>query len=240
MHWGVWIIAAVSMLTIFAIMFVVFMMLREDKKKEQEQRRKFGAGMSRDRDFHADFTAENIISIDYNGRKLRPELYENCKTISFKRILGVQIIRDSTVYTETKLKGATLNTFIGGALMGTPGAIIGACSGTPDIRVHENHRGWKVILHTDIKGAERLEIPFPKGRKLYIEKDGSRSYYKSQKLADEITAEIQRLEHEAGLDLPDNTADPVAEIRRYSGLLDEGVITDDEFERIKDRIINRL
>ena len=240
MHWSVWIVAAVSILFFFAFFFIIFKILGEDQKKEQEQRRKFGAGTSRDRDFHADFTAENIISIDYEGRKLRPELYENCKTISFKRLLGVQIIRDSTVYTETKLKGATLNTFVGGALMGTPGAVIGACSGTPEIRVYENHRGWKIILHTDIKGAERLEIPFPKGKKLYIEKDGSRSCYKNQDLADMITAEIQHLEHEAGLDLPDNNADPVAELRRYSQLLDEGIITDDEFERIKDRIINRL
>lgn len=181
-------------------MFAPFIALNREEKRQQKL---FGAGSTPDRNFRADYTAEHIISIDYRRRKIRPELYENCRTIPFSKLAAVQIIRDSEVYYQYKLKGAALNTFIGGALWGTPGAILGACSGTPTVSMYENFHGWKLVLYTRIPGAERLEIPIEKRKKTAVTGHGSRQVLKGQNLADELRRELENLEFEADLDDPD-------------------------------------
>lgn len=203
MNEALWVSVVVSVVLIAGIMTVFLAPIYISRKKKRERDRLFGTGEIPDRNFRADYTAEHIISIDYRRRKIRPELYENCRTIPFSKLAAVQIIRDSEVYYQYKLRGATLNTFIGGALWGTPGAILGACSGTPTVRRYEDFHGWKLVLYTRIPGAERLEIPIGKRKKTAVTGHGSRRILKGQDLVDELRHELENLEFEADLDDPD-------------------------------------
>lgn len=87
--------------------------------------------------------------------------------------------------------------------MGTPGAILGACSGTPTVNMYENFHGLKLVLYTRIPGAERLEVPIGKRKKTAVTGHGSRQILKGQVLVDELRHELEILEFEADLDEPD-------------------------------------
>lgn len=204
MDWSIFIVAAIISIVIISLMAAVILApLFAIHNREKKQRRIFGAGCSADERFHADFSVEGVVSVDYSRHKIRPELFKDCRTIPFKKLKAVQVIRDSDVVVERKLKGATVNTFVLGALMGTPGAVIGACSGTPTVNVYENNHGWMLVLYTSIPGAERLEIPIPKRRAAAVIRYGDRRIYKDQKLIDELSIELQNLEFEAELDDPE-------------------------------------
>ena len=201
---SIFIVAAIiSIVIIFLMAAVILAPVFAIHNKEKKQRQIFGAGCSADERFHADFSVEGVVSVDYSRHKIRPELFKDCRTIPFKKLKAVQVFRDSDVVVEKKLKGATFNTFALGALMGTPGAIIGACSGTPTVNVYEKNHGWKLVLYTSIPDAERIEIPIPKHRSAAVTRYGSRRFYRDQKLIDELSGELQNLEFEADLDDPE-------------------------------------
>ena len=98
MNEALWVSVVVSVVLIAGIMTVFLAPIYISRKNKRERDRLFGTGEIPDRNFRADYTAEHIISIDYRRRKIRPELYENCRTIPFSKLAAVQIIRDSEVY----------------------------------------------------------------------------------------------------------------------------------------------
>lgn len=230
----------IVLVVVAAIIVGIYDLCKKSAEKKREQQRLFGAGTPT-KDYKPEFIAQKLISIDFRHRMLRPELFPDCRAFSFDEIDKVQLIKDNTIIAETKSHGSLLNTFIGGAVAGDVGALAGACSGRQVTTYREQVNGWTIVLLTRVTHAKRLEISFPVGRRYTVIKDGASEVLSGEKLAQAIVYELEELEAVLDEMKPKpQSSDPVAEIRRFKQLFDEGIITEEEFTEVKRRLISSL
>lgn len=224
------------LLVVFTVAAVIYDSCAEKQKKLEEQRRVFEAG-NPDPDYHPGFIAAKLFSIDYTTRKLRPELVQDCRTIPFIDITGVQLVKDSQVIAETTNHGSLLNTFIGVEIAGTVGAIAGSTTGRRVTTFREQVSGWKLLLHTVHTHNATLEIDFPVGFRTTVTRNGSAEKLCGDDLIKALKWELEELDGCLDELVPWEGSDPVDELRRYKELLDDEIITKEEFQTIKKRLL---
>lgn len=217
---------------IAAIVHTIVSGVRESREKERRRRELFDAGTPSP-DYHPQFIAEKILSIDYKGMKLRPEVYPDCACLDFREIISVSLLDDRSYYTTTKNRGATLNTFLGGAVAGEIGALAGASSGTLVTTSHSTLKGWTLVICTRRTHQRRLEIPIRAGSSITITKDGKREVLNAQKAAERLRYELEEVQEV----ISDESSFDVTEIRKYKRLYDEGILTEEEFSAKKKQLL---
>ncbi len=215
-----------------SIVYATKSFIRDSKEKELARRELFGAGTSTP-DYRPQFLMENVLSIDYKGIKLRPELYPDCMCIDFSELVSVTLLDDRSFYTTTKNRGAAVNTFLGGAVAGEIGAIAGATSGTLVTTSHSTLNGWTLVICTRKLHHKRLEIPFRVGGNITVIKNGKHEVLPAAKAVERLRYELEELQEIVS----DESSYDVIEIRKYKRLYDEGILTEEEFSAKKKKIL---
>lgn len=191
---------------------------------------------------------ENLISANFTIREWRPEFYDNCKVYAFDEITGFEYIEDGEVIltTTTRTKGGITRALVGGMLAGGAGALVGAATA----RQYSETTEEKVITRRSIRisvsnpNVNQIEINIPK-RKRYCITTATETYFVSiDKVTKEIISLLESIVNTSNRDAcaPVNTnasnpEDPVAQIRRYKQLLDEGIITQEDFDTKKKQLL---
>lgn len=139
--------------------------------------------------------------------------FDNIKSYSIKRNQD-EIIKKSGV-------GRAV---VGGALFGTVGAIVGASTGDSHIQKETRDLVLNIQLKNVIDGKKEVSIPFMLGKQ---RSHMTGTIEECISLLDEIIVDEPSVGNYSSAD----------EIRKYKELLDDGIITQEEFELKKDKLL---
>lgn len=187
------------------------------------------------------------IAIDEDRKKvcfiIHGESEPALKFYSYRDILHCELLEDQFSITRTSRSSQLANAFLGGVLFGGPGALIGSLTSAS----HSSDGGVKEIaMHVIVNDTESpLKVVrfllayhgeyFPRNGEIY-----KKNFSLAQHWYALLKVLIERAEKEASLveDPPPSLVDSsTAELVTLSGLLDNGLITREEFELQKTKII---
>jgi hypothetical protein len=154
-----------------------------------------------------------------------PYIPHKLQVISFDRIVGSEFVENG----EVVKKGWLGRSIVGGTIAGGAGAVIGAMTRGSNSTV--SSLNLKII--TDDAINPLYELPF-----ITIQTDrNSSTYERMYKIAEELYATIVSIEKTKSPS--ESKIDTVTELKRYKELLDEGIITQEEFEEKKKALLNK-
>lgn len=233
---------AIPLIVVLAINIPVWVLIAKKCRKRNEFKKVLRRGAVHV-DYKPEFIAELMFSVDHQRRLFRPELFTDCAVIPFSKIRSIQLKYNVHVDVDVIRPGSTIRTFIGGALMGTEGAILGACSGKAIEVTNENHYNHRIVLKTTLPWLETFEIPFSQKMIMKIYRNGKCKRCLTKTMENEVREEIAKIQRELRRKPANPQAakpDPVSELQRYRALLDDGTITQQEFDEIKRRLLDAV
>lgn len=172
-----------------------------------------------------------IISFDDNNKLFKYHSGLKCDTQKYDDILGFELIENG----QNIIDGNTGKTLIGGILGGTTGAIIGS-SGDRSISATVDDITILIRMNNTKNPTIKLQI-----LDRSVERN-SRSYSIYSETAQDIISYLTLIVNKnnstnLNADYDDSTS-TVDEIRQYKQLLDEGIITQQEFDAKKKQLLN--
>lgn len=180
-------------------------------------------------------TIKGFISADFKSRKWRPEIFENCKTYDFSAIADFELVQNGV---STVSKGRLTGALVGGLVAGQVGAIIGSNTSKKQITTVNSMLVRITLINADLR---IIEIPLYSGANL----DTSGIAYNNYKsVAENILSLLQAItvscERETATATTEQraTISSADEIRKFKQLLDDGIITESEFEEKKKQLLN--
>ena len=155
---------------------------------------------------------------------------------SFDEVLGVELLEDG----ETVVKGGAGGALVGGLLFGGVGAMVGASTSARRTNGKCSSLKIKITLNDYYHPVEYIDLLKGYGN-LSISKKSS-NYKKAIGTAQEILSVFQIMlnENQAAQQNQEGTVQQVSaadEIRKYKELMDEGIITEAEFEAKKRQLL---
>ena len=156
---------------------------------------------------------------------------------SFENVISCEIVENGSTQTTVKKKGIG-RAVVGGALFGAIGAIVGATTGSS--KVTEKPTVNSLWLTVGLTGAEETQLTIPLIKA--ATPTNSIIYKTLRKNAEDMMIEFQKMIGELELITDkDNSSKPAFseadELRKYKGLLDDGIISQDEFEAKKKQLL---
>lgn len=154
----------------------------------------------------------------------------------FDEVLGVELLEDG----ETVLKGGAGGALVGGLLFGGVGAMVGASTSARRTNGQCSSLKIKITLNDYYHPVEYIDLLKGYGN-LSVSKKSS-NYKRLVGTAQEILSVFQIMlnENQAAQEKPEATAQQASaadEIRKYKELMDEGIITEAEFEVKKRQLL---
>lgn len=178
---------------------------------------------------------KGFISADFKSKKWRPEIFENCQTYDFSTIADFELIQNGV---STVSKGGLTGALVGGLVAGQVGAIIGSNTSKKQITTVNSMFIRITLINADLR---IIEIPLYSGANL----DTSGMAYNNYKsVAENILPLLQAItvfcERETAAATTEQraTISSADEIRKFKQLLDDGIITESEFEEKKKKLLN--
>lgn len=173
------------------------------------------------------------ISFDDNQRKflLPKTFFTNAKIYDYSELLGYELLEDGDIIT----KGGLGRAVVGGVLFGGVGAIVGGVTG--------GKRGKRVIKSVKIKlTLDNKAVPVEYVTLLNSEFKSDSFVYKSViQDAEKIIGILTSISRESENKSLENTSvselSGADEILKFKKLLDEGIITEEEFAAKKKQIL---
>lgn len=157
--------------------------------------------------------------------------------LSFDNVVACNVIEDNTVQTTVKKNGIG-RAVVGGMLFGGAGAIVGATTGKSKVTETPVVRSLKVVATLENATIGEAVIPIISTATA----TNSKQYLFFRGLADRVAAEFQKMidpAEEAGLpDAPGNPISEADELRKFKSLLDDGIISQEEFDAKKKQLLN--
>lgn len=179
--------------------------------------------------FRATNSFEKYIDIDENNRLWRSPSFMPNLVFSYDDIINYELLEDG----ETITKGSLGNAVVGGVVFGGVGAIVGSNIGSKKTKKEINEYRIKIVTNN---------ICFPE---VYINFLASGIKIKSSSiLYKTYTGYAQRVLSLLSIitsNSPDTTEVPTSaadEIKKYKNLLNEGIITQEEFDAKKKQLLN--
>jgi len=167
-----------------------------------------------------------LIKFDDNAKKiLFPKtLLTKARIYNYSDLLGYEILEDGNTVTK-------------GGLFGGIGAVVGGLTGGKKSKEVVRSLKVKIVLDNKIVPAEYIEL-----LKTEFKKDGF-VYRGAKKEAEDIVAILASISAENEKNKESNNTpivnnDPITEIKRYKELLDGGIITQEEFDKKKQELLN--
>ena len=157
--------------------------------------------------------------------------------LSFDDVVACSIIEDNAVQTTVKKNGIG-RAVVGGMLFGGAGAIVGATTGKSKVTQTPVVRSLKV--NVTLKNTTIGEASFPI---ISTATDtNSNKYLFFRDIADRVAAEFQKMigtvDGEKSADTIGNPLSDADELRKFKSLLDDGIITQEEFDAKKKQLLN--
>ena len=176
-----------------------------------------------------------LIKFDDNAKKiLFPKtLLTKARIYNYSDLLGYEILEDGNTVT----KGGLGSAVVGGALFGGIGAVVGGLTGGKKSKEVVRSLKVKIVLDNKIVPAEYIELLTTE-----FKKDGF-VYRVAKQQAEDIVAILASIvaeneKNQANNSNVQNTNDPITEVKRYKELLDNGIITQEEFDKKKKELLN--
>lgn len=153
---------------------------------------------------------------------------ENFLLILYKNITGYELLDDGTLVSSGGLGRAV----VGGVIAGGAGAVVGAITGRKTKEMSENLR-----VRIYVKGMSKLyyDVPLLCAK---VNKDGG-MYKSSFRDGKAICAKLDSvIERNKVKKVKRKASDPTELLRKYKALVDEGIISQEDFEKKKKKILD--
>lgn len=165
-----------------------------------------------------------LIPDGFNGKKVNPKIY------NFDDIVGFELLEDGDSIT----KGGIGRAIVGGALLGGVGAIVGGVTGKKKTKSVVNSLRVKITVNDTSKPTIYVNLLNSKT------KTNSFIYKVSYTSAQEILSMLSVItENQNEKEDKENSTSVADELMKLKGLLDEGILTEEEFNTQKNRILNQ-
>lgn len=206
-------------------------------KKNRKKRNKQKEAVARVNEFKPSLKVGNLLFIDQEKRQFRVKGFLNALTIyNLDDINGYEVIENG----ESVTSGGLGRAAVGALAFGGAGAIIGAVTGKKQSKSYVDSMEIKITMYD-------LENPVVYISLINSKYKRSSLVYKSQvKLADQVIATLDTLLRNSSPEIPvpleqDEPASetsPIEEIRKYKELIDEGILTQEEFDAKKKELLD--
>lgn len=166
---------------------------------------------------------------DENKKFLLPKtLFKKTKIYNYSEILGYEILENGDSIT----KGGLGSAIVGGALFGGFGAVVGGVTGSKTTKTLIKNLRVKIILDNSINPVEYIDIIMSD-----TQRDGFK-YKMLRKYADDIAGILDGImSKNAKINNNQATMSNADEILKYKKLMDDGIITEDEFMAKKKQLL---
>ena len=183
------------------------------------------------------FVCSKCLDLCGNNRNTFKKLQETTKNEILEEIeKEKQANLDIANFVETRGVGKLIK-FVGGALFGGIGAVVGGLTGGKKVKEVVKSLKVKIVLDNKIVPAEYIELLTTE-----FKKDGF-VYRVAKQQAEDIVAILASIvaeneKNQGNNSNVQNINDPITEVKRYKELLDNGIITQEEFEKKKKELLN--
>ncbi len=180
--------------------------------------------------FHVTNKHEKFIELDENNRLWKVPCFAPNLVFSYDEIIDYELLQDGEAIT----KGGLGSAVVGGALFGGVGALVGSNVGAKKTKQKINE--YRIKVTTKNMCYPEIYINFLTAGPI---KSNSILYKASSANAQRILSLLAIITSSQGT----STASPATsnaadEIRNYKKLLDEGIITQEEFDLKKSQLLN--
>lgn len=176
-----------------------------------------------------------LIKFDDNAKKIifHKTLLRKARIYNYSEVLEYEILEDGNTIT----KGGLGSAIVGGALFGGIGAVVGGLTGGKKVKEVVKSLKVKIVLDNKIVPAEYIELLTTE-----FKKDGF-VYRVAKQQAEDIVAilasiVVENEKNQANNSNVHNINDPITEVKRFKELLDNGIITQEEFEKKKNELLH--
>lgn len=247
---------------IIGIFVLAFVLTNSEENKKNEIKTKKTQQMTilehelKDYNFSQRFTSydDNVtIMVDENAKKLCiaevSETNGKSEVYDYKDILESEIIEDGQTVTKTSRSGQIGGALVGGVLAGGVGAIIGGLSAKQTSDNEVNRVDLKIIVN-NTKSPLKLvnfttaDVPDFNGKNIPMKKDDLK-YKEAMKKANHwhslISVLIRQADNEEKKETSSNSVSNLStadEIRKLLDLKNDGILTEEEFNLQKQRILS--
>lgn len=165
-----------------------------------------------------------LIPDGFNGKKVNPKIYR------FDDIVGFELLEDG----DSVTKGGLGRALVGGALLGGVGAIVGGVTGKKKTKSVVNSLKVKITVNDTSNPTVYVNLLNSKT------KTNSFVYKVSYSSAQEILSMLSVItENQNEKENKENTTSVADELMKLKRLLDEGILTEEEFNTQKSKILNQ-
>lgn len=147
---------------------------------------------------------------------------------NFNEITNFELLEDG----KSVASGGVGRALVGGALFGGVGAIVGSTTGKK--KTSNICTSYRIKITLNNFSEPTCYIDFINGAE--FKKDGS-IYKIIVENAQQILSLLELIVNSNNTNL-DNISEPIEEIKKYKELLDQGIITQDEFDKKKKELLN--
>lgn len=206
---------------------------QEKQLKKQQQKE----AVARVNEFKPSLKVGNLLFIDQEKRQFRVKGFLNALNIyKLDDINGYEVIENG----ESVTSGGLGRAAVGALAFGGAGAIIGAVTGKKQSKSYVDSMEIKITMYDLDNPVVYIPLINSKYKR-------SSLVYKSQvKLADQVIATLDTLLRNSGSEVPvsheqdehSTEVSPIDEIRKYKELLDDGILTQEEFDAKKKELLD--
>ncbi len=161
------------------------------------------------------------------------------KVYDFKDLLEVELIKNGESITKTSRSSQLIGTVVGGVLLGGVGAVIGGLSGKKENINSINSIELRLVLNStqssvfDFVFFKRYDKNDSKDAKVYLDK----AHMWNNIMKAIITQTERTLQEELGSSQDNSSLSVADELLKLKILRDDGIITDEEFNKQKNKIL---
>lgn len=186
----------------------------------------------------ANYSVGELIKFDDSARKLSVvdrvrAWYESYHytSIPYDNIIGYELLEDG----GSIIKGGLGRAVAGGLLFGGVGAVVGGVTGKKTGKPTCTNLQVKIVLTNSSEPAHYLTLINTETKKdSFIYKQ----YYKdAQDICSKLEGIMQENQHQNNTQTVSAASDPAEELRKYKSLLDDGIISQEEFDAKKKQLL---
>ena len=242
---------AVIILLVFSISLFVLYLSQEERK---ERDLKLKGNLAELKDFTPTQTYKLIIgsiwlSIDENNRKIAVVEEATTRVYDYAQILGVELLKDDVLVASKSTSRTLGGTVVGGVLAGGAGMVVGGLSGKQKIEkeyskislnlIVKDIRESTICLLKDIPENYSVEKLLYEGKE--VTTSVTQTLYLAQDLKNTISVIIDQVDREQNIanEREKESKTGADELLKYHELLEKGIITTNELNEVKRKILSR-